>query len=223
MDNEWLWILFAILNFSMLLIMYRFFGKPGLFVWIGMSTVIANIQVVKTVELFGLTATLGNIIYGTIFLATDILNEKYGEEEARKAVWLGFSTLITMTIMMQVALHFQPGPSDIAQESLATLFGIIPSIAIGSLTAFIFSQYFDVWLYNKIKKRFPSEKYLWVRNNGSTMISQLLDSAIFCGIAFYGQYPFTIWLEIFFTTYLIKFLVAAIDTPFLYAAKKFNR
>lgn len=56
----------------------------GLFVLIGFATVCANLQVVKTVELFGLTATLGNVMYGTIFFATDVLNEKYGPAEAKK-------------------------------------------------------------------------------------------------------------------------------------------
>ncbi|SFF61196.1 hypothetical protein SAMN05216353_10377 [Halobacillus alkaliphilus] len=222
MSNEWLWILFAIINFSLLLMIYRIFGKPGLFVWIGMSTVVANIQVVKTIELFGLNATLGNIIYGTAFLATDILNEKYGKKDARKAVWMGFSTLIALTIMMQLAIQFTPGENDVAQPALESLFGIVPRIALGSLTAYIISQYFDVWMYARLKKLFSSDKTLWIRNNGSTMVSQLLDSAIFCSIAFLGLYPFEVWLEIFLTTYIIKFIVAAIDTPFLYAAKKFK-
>ncbi|SIS37240.1 queuosine precursor transporter [Salimicrobium flavidum] len=222
MFNELLWIIFAIVNFTLLLTVYRLFGKNGLFVWIGMATVVANIQVVKTVELFGLTATLGNIIYGTAFLATDILNEKYGKDSAKKAVWLGFSALIAMTIMMQISLRFIPAESDIAQSALETLFGIVPQIAIGSLLAYIISQYFDVWLYAFLKKIFPKDKHLWIRNNGSTMISQLLDTAVFCGIAFYGLYPFGVWIEIFWTTYFIKFLVSLLDTPFLYAAKSFR-
>ncbi|MCP3030744.1 queuosine precursor transporter [Halobacillus sp. A1] len=222
MSNEWIWIIFAIINFSLLLGVYKLFGKPGLFVWIGMATVVANIQVVKTIELFGLTATLGNIVYGTAFLATDILNEKYGKNDAKKAVWMGFSTLIAMTIMMQMAMLFTPASSDIAQPALESLFGVTVQIAAGSLLAYIVSQYFDVWLYSKLKNVFTSDKTLWVRNNGSTMISQLLDSAIFCGIAFYGLYPFDIWLEIFLTTYIIKFIVAFMDTPFLYAAKTFK-
>ncbi len=90
MNNDLLWIVFAIINFVLLLIMYRLFGRLGLFVWVGMATVLANIQVTKTIELFGLTATMGNIIYGTIFLASDILNENYGKKIARKAVGLGF-------------------------------------------------------------------------------------------------------------------------------------
>ncbi|REJ09678.1 queuosine precursor transporter [Halobacillus trueperi] len=220
MSNEVLWILFALINFALLIGVYRLFGKPGLFVWIGMSTVLANIQVVKTVEMFGLNATLGNIVYGTAFLATDILNEKYGKKEARKAVWMGFSTLIIMTIIMQFAILFNPGENDIAQPALQALFGLVPRIALGSMLAYIVSQYFDVWLYAKLKKLFPSDRALWIRNNGSTMISQLLDTSIFCFIAFFGLYPFEIWLEIFLTTYIIKFIVAALDTPFFYMAKK---
>ncbi|WP_186577757.1 queuosine precursor transporter [Aquibacillus kalidii] len=222
MSNELIWIIFALVNFCMIILVYRLFGKAGLFVWIGMSTVVANIQVVKTIELFGLTATLGNIIYGTAFLATDILNENHNKNEAKKAVWMGFATLIAMTIMMQIAMVFQPGEDDFAQGALETIFGFIPNIAIGSLAAFIVSQYLDVWIYNKIRNVLPSKKYLWVRNNGSTMISQLVDSLIFCGIAFYGAYPLGVWFEILLTTYFIKFIVAAIDTPFLYIAKKFK-
>ncbi|ARI77305.1 queuosine precursor transporter [Halobacillus mangrovi] len=222
MSNEWLWILFAIINFTLLLSVYRIFGKPGLFVWIGMSTVIANVQVVKTVELFGLNATLGNILYGTAFLATDILNEKYGKKDAQKAVWMGFTTLIVLTILMQMAILFTPGENDIAQSAFTTIFGVGARIAIGSLVAYIISQYFDVWLYARLKGMFSGSRTLWVRNNGSTMISQLLDSAIFCVIAFYGIYPIEVWLEIFLTTYIIKFIVAALDTPFLYIARRFK-
>ncbi|WP_099158314.1 queuosine precursor transporter [Virgibacillus ndiopensis] len=222
MANEIIWILFAVVNFSLLLLFYRLYGKMGLFVWIGMATVIANIQVLKTIELFGLTATLGNIVYGSAYLATDILNEKYSKQDAKKAVWLGFTTLITMTVIMQIALSFEPGPNDIAHSSLESLFGIIPQIALGSLAAYIISQYFDVWIYDKLKKLFPSDRFLWIRNNGSTMISQLLDTTIFCSIAFYGQYPFDIWIEIFVTTYIIKFVVALLDTPFMYIAKYMN-
>ncbi|WP_174613563.1 queuosine precursor transporter [Virgibacillus ihumii] len=223
MPNELIWILFALLNFSLLLLFYRMFGKMGLFVWVGMATVIANIQVLKTVELFGLTATLGNIIYGTAYLATDILNEKYGKEDAKKAVWMGFSTLIAMTVMMQISLVFNPAPDDVAHESLQMIFGMIPRVAAGSLAAYAVSQYFDVWIYDRLRKIFPADKFLWIRNNGSTMLSQLLDSAVFCSIAFLGQFPATIWLEIFLTTYIIKFVVALIDTPFMYIAKYMHK
>ncbi|MGP1908128.1 queuosine precursor transporter [Metabacillus sp. JX24] len=220
MPNELLWIGFAFINFIIVLLFYKLFGKSGLFVWIGFSTVAANLQVVKTIEIFGLTATMGNIMYGTAFLVTDIINEKYGEKEAKKAVWLGFATLISLTVIMQGVLMFQPDETDMAQGALKTIFDMIPRIAIGSLAAFIISQYADVAIYSWLRRKFPSDRLLWIRNNGSTMISQLLDTLIFTSIAFLGVYPFDIWIQIFITTYLIKFVVAIIDTPFAYLAKR---
>ncbi|MBG9590617.1 queuosine precursor transporter [Cytobacillus firmus] len=221
MFNEWFGLLFAIINFILVLAMYRLFGKTGLFVWIGFSTVMANLQVVKTIEMFGLTATLGNAMYGTAFLVTDILNEKYGKEEAKKAVWLGFFTLLSMTLIMQMVLLFKPHESDFAQESLSTLFSVLPRIAAGSLTAYLVSQFTDVYIFTYLKKKFPKDDQFWIRNNGSTMISQLLDTLVFTSIAFLGVFPLEEWIQIFITTYLLKFIVAVLDTPFGYIAKRF--
>ncbi|OIU71299.1 queuosine precursor transporter [Rossellomorea aquimaris] len=223
MFNIWFGLLFVIITFSLLLIMYRMFGRTGLFVWIGLSTILANLQVVKTIEIFGLTATLGNAMYGSAFLVTDILNERYGKKEAQKAVWLGFFTLIIMTIIMQMALIFQPHPEDIAQGALSTIFGLIPRIAAGSLAAYLVSQFTDVFIFSYLKKKFPGDRQFWIRNNGSTMISQLLDTLVFTSIAFLGTFPFDIWLEIFITTYLLKWLISILDTPFGYIAKRFPK
>lgn len=186
-----------------------------------MSTVLANLQVVKTIEIFGLTATLGNTMYGTAFLVTDILNEKYGKSEAKKAVWLGFFTLLTMTVIMQMVLKFQPHESDFAHEHLQEIFGLLPRIAIGSLAAYLVSQFADVYIFSYLKKRFPKDSQFWIRNNGSTMTSQLLDTLVFTSIAFLGEFPMDVWIQIFITTYLLKWIVALLDTPFGYIAKKF--
>ena len=220
MFNEVLGLGFAILNMIFVLIMYKFFGRTGLFVWVGFATVLANIQVVKLIEIFGLTATLGNAVYGSIFLVTDILNEKYGKKEAKKAVWLGFSSLIMMMIIMQVVLLFEAAPDDFAQQSLATIFGLIPRIALGSMIAYIISQYTDVLIFSFLRKLFPSDGAFWIRNNGSTMLSQLLDTLIFTSIAFIGVYPADIWISIFISTYVLKFLVSIVGTPFGYMAKR---
>ncbi|MFW5913507.1 MAG: queuosine precursor transporter [Bacillota bacterium] len=214
--NELLWLLFAILNFLSIVAVYKLFGKTGLFAWIAVGTVIANIQVTKTVELFGLTATLGNIMYGTLFLATDALNERYGLKDAKRAVYLGFFTMVSMVVIMQVALLFTPGPDDFAHDALVTIFEVIPRIVLGSLTAYIVSQLLDVHLFQKIRSRYPSKGSLYLRNIGSTMLSQLVDSAIFVPIAFLGLYDTPVLLSILFTTYFIKLIVAVLDTPFIY-------
>lgn len=219
MTNEILFFTSAIVYFCLVLAVYRFFGIFGLFAWIGFSTVIANIEVVKTIELFGMTATLGNVVYGTIFLCTDIIHEKYGKKAAQKAVYLGFFTLLAMLILMQMVLLFTPHETDFAQESLQTIFGLMPKIVIGSLAAYFISQNLDVRLYGYCKKRWPSDKFLWLRN-ATTAISQLVDSLVFTLIAFYTTYGTEVWFEIFLTTYILKFIVSVLDTPFLYWAKK---
>lgn len=217
--NEFLGIGFVLANFAMLLVMYRFFGKTGLFAWVAMSTILANIQVTKTIEIIGLTATLGNSLYASTFLATDILNEKYGKKEAKKAVWLGFSALLFMVIAMQFGLNFIADESDFAHGSLETIFGLVPQIAIASMVAYLASQHIDVIIFAALRKLFPKDSQFWIRNNGSTLLSQLLDTLIFTSIAFYGVFPFDVWLQIFISTYVLKFIVSVMDTPFGYLAK----
>lgn len=219
MFNEFWGLGFALFNFVLLLIMYKFFGKTGLFAWVAISTVLANIQVTKTIEIIGLTATLGNSLYASTFLATDILNEKYGKKEAKKAVWLGFSSLLIMVLVMQFGIKFIPAESDFAQGSLETIFGLVPQIAIGSMIAYLASQHLDVIIFSALRRLFPKDSQFWIRNNGSTLISQLLDTLIFTSIAFWGVFPFDVWLQIFISTYVLKFVVSVLDTPFGYLAK----
>lgn len=220
MPNELIWVLFALVNFTLFLIMYKVFGKAGIFYWIVLSTILANIQVVKIIPLFGLEASLGNIMYGTIFLGTDVLNEIFSKKEAKKAVYLGFFVMLSTLAIMQIALWFTPDQSDFANPALETIFGFMPRLVLGSLTAFIISQLFDVNIFQWIKKKLPADKYLWIRNNGSTIVSQLIDTLIFVPIAFLGRVPSDVLIGILISTYLIKVLVAALDTPFIYLIKK---
>ncbi|MFS0725614.1 queuosine precursor transporter [Paenibacillus sp. 1P07SE] len=218
-----LWgLLFVAVNFGLFLACYRLFGKKGLFVWVALATVLANIQVVKTIELAGIVATLGNTIYATVYLATDLINEKHGEKEARQVVWFGFFTLIATMVMMQMVLAFQPQPSDIAQDALVTIFGMGPRLVAASLSAYLVSQFLDVKLFAYLKQWFPARSQLWLRMNGSSGVSQLVDTLVFCTIAFAGLYSLDIWLEILVTTYVLKFVISAAATPVLYMARRFR-
>ena len=217
--NSLLWIGFILLDLGLVTLIYRFFGKTGLYVVIVASIITANIQVVKTVEIFGFVATLGNVLYGSIFFATDILSEVYGKKAARRGVWLGFIGMLLMTLWMQLGLKFIPHASDFAQGSLSTIFDLMPRIAAGSMVAYVVSQHHDIWAFLYWKKR-TKGRLLWLRNNASTMVSQAIDSAIFCSIALWGLYDTSTWLQILVSTYVMKLIVAAVDTPFLYLAKK---
>lgn len=217
--NELLWIIFAVADLCLVLAVYRFFGRTGLFALIVFNLLLCNIQVMKTIELFGLTTTLGNILYASVFLSTDMIGEFHGKKDAQKAVMLGFVTLLMMVGYMQLALLFQPAADDFAQPHLSALFGFMPRIALGSLAAYLLSQMHDVWAFHYLKKK-TGGRHLWLRNNLSTMTSQLLDSVVFCVIAFYGLFPTAVLMEIVISTYIVKLLVAALDTPFLYLAKR---
>jgi len=218
-SNEFLWIVMLLANFIAILFSYRVFGKTGLFIWIPVAVIVANIQVVKTIELFGFTATLGNIVYASSFLVTDILSENYGKEEARRGVFMGFFSLICMTLLMNLALVFVPDSSDFAHESLTNIFQIMPRIAGASLAAYLVSQLHDVWAYHLWKRKFPASRMMWLRNNLSTAVSQLLDSIVFTIVAFYGVFETPVLIDIVFTTYFLKLIVAVSDTPFLYIAR----
>lgn len=217
--NEILWFVFAVMDLCLVLAVYRLFGRTGLFALIVFNLLLCNIQVMKTVELFGLTTTLGNILYASVFLSTDMISEFHGKQDAKKAVMLGFVTLVMMVGYMQLALLFQPASDDFAQPHLSALFGFMPRIALGSLAAYLVSQMHDIWVFHFIKDR-TGNKHLWLRNNLSTMSSQLLDSLVFCSIAFLGLFPMNVWWEIVISTYLIKLVVAALDTPFIYLARR---
>jgi len=220
--NELLWVGMLLVNFTAILIIYRFFGKLGLYIWIPIAAIVANIQVVKYVELFGLTATLGNIVYASSFLVTDILSENYGRKQANRAIAIGFVSLISMVVLMNLALLFEPDPADSAQPHLRAIFTLLPRITAASLLAYVVSQYHDVWAYHFWKRRLPGRGRIWIRNNLSTLVSQLIDSIVFTLAAFLGQVPWAILVEIVVTTYLLKVLVAVADTPLVYLASHWH-
>ncbi|NLK14645.1 MAG: queuosine precursor transporter [Spirochaetales bacterium] len=217
--NELFWFGMLVVNFVFILVAFRLWGKIGLFAWIPVSIIVANIQVTKNVSLFGLEATLGNIVYATSFLATDILGEFFGKKEAYKAVGIGFFSLVAMTVLMQLALIFTPSPSDIVHGSMTAIFSLMPRIALASLVAYLLSNLHDVWAFAYWREKKPGRKTLWMRNNYSTFISQLIDTVIFTTIAFLGVYPWEVLLQIGISTYLLKWIVAVLDTPCIYLAR----
>jgi uncharacterized integral membrane protein (TIGR00697 family) len=219
MPNEIYWVLFLAVDLSLMLLAFRLWGKYGIYAFIGGSIIVCNIQVLVTVELFGMVATLGNIIYASIFLGTDILNEIYGEKEARRGVWIGFFMLLWANIAMQAALFFEPIGDAGIFVALQQIFELFPRVTIASLLAYLVSQHHDIWSFARWK-RATADKHLWLRNNASTIVSQFIDSLVFTAVAFLGAMPFAFVLEIFITTFVLKLLVAAADTPFVYLARR---
>ncbi|MDA3850241.1 MAG: queuosine precursor transporter [Spirochaetaceae bacterium] len=218
MNNEFLWIIMLVANFAIILTVYKTLGKLGLFIWIPIAVILANIQVVKLIELGGITATLGNIIYASSFLVTDILSENYGKKEAKKAVIIGFLAMVSMTLLMNLALVFKPAAFDESQSHLQAIFSLMPRITLASFAAYWLSQLHDVWAYRFWMKKKPGRRFIFLRNNMSTLVSQLIDSLVFTAIAFGGLLEWAIFWEIVITTYVLKVIVAILDTPLVYLA-----
>lgn len=204
-------------TFSMVALADKTFGKTGLMAWVAFATVAANIEVAKCVDLFGLSVTLGNVTYGSVALATDAINAKYGIKEAHKAIFLGFFALIGFIIITQFGLAFQPNEVDTVAPAMKHLFTLAPRICIASIIAFLISGTMNARLFQALNKY---TNRLWVKNNASTMCSQLVDSIIFTVIAFWGIFDTQTIFELIFTTYAIKIIVAIIDTPFIYLIEK---
>jgi hypothetical protein len=219
--NELIFVGSVLIYLGSVLLLYRMFGKNGLFAFSIFGTLLGNIAVCKCVDLFGFSTTAGNVLYASTFLITDILSEKYGKKEAAKAVKYSFTIMILWLIGTQLILLLTPNANDYVNESFKVVFGLAPRITIASLIGFVCSQNIDVFLYHFIwKKTGEGKAKLWLRNNGSTLISQAIDTVIFTTLAFWGTYPTDVFLSILFTTYIFKAVVAIIDTPFMYCARK---
>lgn len=221
MKNELLWFLMLIVNFGFISLVYYKFGRIGLFAWVPISSILANIQVVLLVNIFGLETTLGNIMYAGGFLITDILSENYGKEDAKVAVKIGFISMISMAVLMKIAVAFIPSTVQegvVNFTAIKGIFDFMPRILLAGFIAYGISQTHDVWAYEMWRKLFPAKKHIWIRNNFSTMLSQLIDNFVFTMVAFYGVLSTNVLLQVFIVTYIMKVIVAGCDTPFVYLA-----
>ena len=145
--NELLFLVTIALYFTAVLVMERFFGKAGVYVWVALATVLMNLELPKLVVGFGLEMYLGNAFFASTFLCTDILNEKYGKKAARKGATIGALSVVVYLVATQFALAFVPSPSDWAAGMMAELFGIVPRVTLASVSVFLLVQFHDVFLY----------------------------------------------------------------------------
>jgi uncharacterized integral membrane protein (TIGR00697 family) len=231
MSNELIFFSQTLLGLAVVLAASRA-GKTWLYALIAVNYILANIFVTKTIILFGYEATGGNVLYGAIFLTTDILSEYYGKAAARKGVYIGLAATLFYLVMSQLMLAYEASPNDWgAAEGMQTIFGFAPGIVLASLTAYMISQLHDVWAFH-FWKRFFNNRHLWARNNFSTAVSQLIDSLTFALLAFsvFPRFfmqpedilPMTVVWQIVLTTYILKLAVAFLDTPFMYLSKHFQ-
>jgi queuosine precursor transporter len=221
MDNASLFIFQIIIGLTFTLVAFRF-GLSWLMALIAVQTVIMNIFVLKMMNIFTFEITGGNVLYASIFLGTDMICEHYGKDKARQAVWIGFFTSVFFVIMSQFIMWYTPSGlegSTFLHSTLTTIFQTTPRIVLASMGAYLLSQNLDIYIFTKIKK-LTGERFLWLRNNGSTLVSQLVDSVFFTFVGLYGivANAENVWQIILFT-YIVKVVIAIMDTPFIYLSK----
>ena len=217
--NGIMMIICIVLVFGIEVLFEKIFKKEAMFVWIGMALIVANILTAKNIDLFGLSTTMGTLMFASVYLATDILNEKYGKKESKKALNIGILILILFTIITQVSLFFKPNSFDFIDGSLKDLFSINLRITISSVVMCYLSNLLDIHLFVKLKE-VTKGKMLWLRNNVSTIVCNCIENYLFIFFAFIGIYDLKTVLIIATTTSIIECVIAICDTPFLYLSKK---
>ena len=226
--QDLLWLTTLVIDLSLTVLMYRLFGREGLLGCIVLAILLANLQGPKLTIIFGLQTSLGVIFYSGIFFATDLLSEKYGRAEAGRAVLIGFAASCIIVLMLSLALMFEPTDrpetaafSQRIQTSFENILDFTPRFVFGSLFAYLVSQSLDVWLFHWIKNR-TQGRWLWLRNNLSTMTSQLVDTFLYSFVVWWGVVDLQTAIQLGLVKYVFKVGIAAIDTPFIYWARSWE-
>jgi uncharacterized integral membrane protein (TIGR00697 family) len=194
-----------------------FAGFLALFVTFVLLT---NTVGVKLFTVMGITLPVSIVWYPLTFLITDVVSETYGARRARLLVLMGFAMSLVLLAFSLVGIVLPAAPSYALEVDYRNVFGPVWRLLFGSMAAYLLAQMIDVQLFH-LWKRVTRGKHLWLRNNGSTMISQFVDSLV-VNLVFLYRNPtvftgsFGDLMGIILGVYLIKVAIAALDTPLCY-------
>ena len=177
------------------------------------SLIVANVVASKIVSFWGLVVPAAIVAYPVTFLITDVIGEIWGKEEANRTVKIGFVCQLFSLLLIGLAILLPVAPFANNQVEFKSILGQSFRCVTASLVAYLCSQSWDVFVFHKLKN-INGEKHKWIRNNLSTMTSQIIDTAIFITIAFIGSVPNIFTMII--SQYVIKVVYALLDTPFFY-------
>lgn len=178
-----------------------------------------------------MTVPAGVIVYAVSFLITDLISEVFGKKKAIFAVLLGFVSMLIFSLYSLLMVGWQPASYWEGQESFNSIVGLSLRITFAGWISFLISQHWDVAIFHWLKRKneipqtdtnTPSTtpaKWLLFRNTLSTVTSQLIDSTLFISIAFLGIYDNELVVSMVLAQWLIKCIVALIDTPFAYLGR----
>lgn len=225
--NELIVLGSVILIFGTVLLAWRFFGKTGLYAMTSAAAILSNIEVLILVNAFGMEQTLGNVLFAANFLITDILSENVGKKEANISVFLGLFVSVFFVALSGSWLLYSPSENDWVMPSVRAIFAATPRTVLASMSVYAVSQLMDVWIYHRLwtfteKKSGSRKRFLWLRNNGATLLSQLVNTILFTLAAFAGRegYDGALLLRIMASSYAIYVVTSLLDTPAAYVARR---
>ena len=182
------------------------------------SMVMVNTLGTKITTILGVRVSVGIFFVPVLFLTTDIIGEVFGRKEASRFVNMATIMLVLLFLMMSLCIAIKPNESWDHQEQYATVFGSSLRMTIASLISFVVAQQLDVFMFS-LWGKITKGKHLWIRNNMSTIVSQLIDTTIFEFIAFWHLTPkFTTGyiFSLILPYWLFKVVFALLDTPLCY-------
>ena len=182
------------------------------------SLIAANLMGAKITTLFGISVSVGIFVFPLTFLITDAIEEVFGKTKAKELMYGALIAQVIILFFVVLAVKLPPATRFEFNEGYVQIFNNSIRIIIASLIAFFISQTHDIWAFGFWRKQ-TQGKYLWLRNNLSTFVSQFVDSTLFMFIAFYQitpkfDVPFIFSLIIPF--WIFKIVFALVDTPFVY-------
>lgn len=173
--------------------------------------------------IFGLHVSVAVFSFPFVFLTTDVIGEIYGKKMAKFFVRCGFIATALFLLYSLISISLPWAEAGLwAKESYEQIFGVTFRIAIASLVAFAIAEFQDVYAFFWVRAKI-GEKFFWLRSLISNIWSQLLDSALFMVIAFYGVYSNDAILRIIITWWAFKVLMGFLYTPFSYLALRILR
>ncbi|RZJ35757.1 MAG: VUT family protein [Flavobacterium sp.] len=183
------------------------------------NAVVAEMIGGKLINVFGIPMSIGILPWPVVFVTTDLINEYFGEKGVRRLSFITAGLIAYCFVVLFVALRIPAHPDipAVNDSQFTAVFGQSQWIIVGSITAFLVSQLIDVTLFHWLKNK-TGHRMLWLRSTGSTVISQLFDSFIVLGIAFWltGKMNTPTFLTSAITGYFVKLIIAILLTPLIY-------
>ena len=189
----------------------------GLFIGV---LVLSNILAVKMVQIGPFVFDGGTLLFPFSYIFGDVLTEVYGYRDTRKIIWTGFAVLIFMTCNIWVTSMLPAEGSWNLQRDFDNILLQMPRISAGSICGYLIGAYSNSAVLSKMKL-ITQGRFLWMRTIGSTLVGELLDSAVFVAIAFSGVYESSVLIVMVFSNYLFKTMIEVVCTPFTYAVVGF--